>query len=250
MQAGGIRLSLPANKLMSLSEAVRRFTWDGMMYASAAALPIGADAIVFGRELVRQGQRDLHTIFHCNTQQLNLLAANGNASRAECGFSGLEVFGFANGLRRAVETGTMALEDWSNLSIPLRYLGGALNWPFVPATVDIGSDLQDRSAFEPDKNPSPSKIPKVVDPFTGRRIGAFKPLKPDPAAILVTLADPMDNAIMLGAEWSRFELSRTAKRVVLIADTIVDPASIRQYPNLVRIPELVVEAFVYWPYGA
>lgn len=55
---------------------------------------------------------------------------------------------------------------------------------------------------------------------------------------------------MLGSEWSRFELSRAAKRVVLIADHIVDPACVRQYPNLVRIPNLIVEAVVWWPFGA
>lgn len=241
---------MPSHKLLSLPEAVRRFARNGMIYASGAALPIGSDAIAFGREMVRQNVRDLHTIFHCNTQQLNLLAANGNAVKAECGFSGLEVFGFANGLRRAVETGTMALEDYSNLSIPLRYLGGALNWPFVPATVNVGSDIQHRSAFAPDENPSTDKIPMVRDPFSGREIGAFRSLRPDLAAIHVTFADPMGNAIMLGTEWSRFELSRAAKKVVLIADAIVDPACIRQYPNLVRIPELVVEAVVYWPFAA
>jgi glutaconate CoA-transferase subunit A len=55
---------------------------------------------------------------------------------------------------------------------------------------------------------------------------------------------------MLGTEWSRFELSRAAKRVVLIADAIVDTACMRQYPNLVRIPDLVVEAVVWWPFAA
>jgi glutaconate CoA-transferase subunit A len=241
---------MPSVKLIPLAEAVRRYTWDGMQYASGAGLPIGSDAIVFGRELVRQGRRDLHTIFHCNSQQLNLLAAVGAATKAECGFSGLEVFGFANGLRRAVETGTMAIEDYSNLSIPLRLLGGALNWPFVPATVNIGSDLQDRSAFAPEENPSRSKIAMVTDPFSGREIGAFRPLKPDLAAIHVTLADPLGNCIMLGTEWSRFELSRAARTVVIIADAIVDTACIRQYPNLVRIPDVVVEAVVYWPFAA
>lgn len=78
------------------------------------------------------------------------MAAAGAVDRAECGFSGLEGFGFANGLRRAVETGKVQLEDWSNLSMPLRYLAGAMNWPFAPATVNIGSDLQFRSAFSPD----------------------------------------------------------------------------------------------------
>jgi glutaconate CoA-transferase subunit A len=241
---------MPDSKLMTLPEAVARFTWDGMQYASGAALPVGSDAIVFGRELLRQQRRDLHAIFHCNTQQLNLLAATGAVTRAECGFSGLEVFGFANGLRRAVESGRLALEDYSNLAMPLRLLGGALGWPFVPATVNIGSDIQFRSAFDPAQPPCREKIPSVVDPFTGRTIGAFRPLTPDLAAIHVTLADPLGNAIMLGTEWSRFELSRAAKKVVLIADAIVDTGCMRQFPNLVRIPDIIVEAVVHWPFAA
>jgi len=131
-----------------------------------------------------------------------------------------------------------------------RLLGGAMNWPFVPATVNIGSDIQDRSAFAPDEYPSKRKIPSVTDPFSGREIGAFSPLKPDLAAIHVSLADPLGNAIMLGTEWSRFELSRAAKKVVLIADAIVDTDCMRQFPNLVRIPDIIVEAVVYWPFAA
>ena len=238
------------NKLVTLAEAVRRYTRDGMQYASGAALPVGSDAIVFGRELLRQGRRDLHAIFHCNTQQLNLLAAAGAVTRAECGFSGLEGFGFANGLRRAVEQGSLALEDYSNLAMSLRLLGGALNWPFVPATVNVGSDIETRSAFAPEEFPSRGKIPPVIDPFSGRRIGAFSPLRPDLDAIHVSFADREGNAIMLGTEWSRFELSRAAKRVVLLADALVDTACMRQYPNLVRIPGIVVEAVVYWPFAA
>jgi len=238
------------SKLISLAEAARRYSWDGMQYASGAALPVGSDAIIFGRELLRQGRRDLHAVFHCNSQQLNLLAAAGVVSKAECGFSALEVFGFANGLRRAVESGQLALEDYSNLAMPLRLLGGALNWPFVPATVNIGSDIQDRSAFAPDEYPAKAKIPAVTDPFTGRQIGAFSVLQPDVAAIHVTLADVSGNSILLGTEWSRVELSRAAKKVVIIADAIVDQGCIRQYPNLVRIPDIIVEAVVHWPFAA
>ena len=238
------------SKLISLAEAVRRYSWDGMQYASGAALPVGSDAIIFGRELLRQGRKDLHAIFHCNSQQLNLLAAAGALTKVECGFAALEVFGFANGLRRAVESGQLALEDYSNLAIPLRLLGGALNWPFVPATVNIGSDIQHRSAFAPDQYPATEKIPTVTDPFTGRQLGAFSVLKPDVAAIHVTLADPAGNSIILGTEWSRTELSRAAKKVVIIADAIVDDGAIRQFPNLVRIPDIIVEAVVHWPFAA
>ena len=241
---------MPTNKLITLAEAVRRYTWDGMQYASGAALPVGPDAIAFGRELLRQRRRELHAIFHANTQQLNLLAAAGAVTQAECGFSGLEGFGFANGLRRAIEQGRLVLEDFSNLAMTLRLLGGALNWPFVPATVNIGSDLQHRRAFEPALYPNPNKIPSVTDPFSGKEIGAFAPLRPDLAAIHVTLADPEGNAIMLGTEWSRFELSRAAKRVVLLADALVHTDCMRQYPNLVRIPGIIVDAVVYWPFAA
>ncbi len=259
MMKAGQRMGLPqpkpastraTSKLISLPEAVRRYTRDGMQYASGAGLPVGSDAVAFGRELLRQNRRDLHAIFHCNTQQLNLLAAAGAVTRAECGFSGLEVFGFANGLRRAVESGRLALEDYSNLAMPLRLLGGALNWPFVPATVNIGSDIQFRSAFVPGEYPSHSKIRSVTDPFSGREIGAFSPLRPDLAAIHVTLADRLGNCIMLGTEWSRYELSRAARQVVVIADAIVDTACMRQFPNLVRIPDIVVEAVVHWPFAA
>lgn len=238
------------HKLLSLAEAVRRYTYDGIQYASGAALPVGSDAVVFGRELLRQKRRQLHAIFHCNTQQLNLLAAAGAVDKAECGFSGLEVFGFANGLRRAVESGQTALEDYSNLAMAARLLGGAMNWPFVPATVNIGSDIQYRSAFAPDEFPATHKIPTISDPFSGRQIGAFSPLKPDLAAIHVSLADPLGNAIMLGTEWSRFELSRAAKKVILVADAIVDTACMRQFPNLVRIPDIIVEAVVHHPFAA
>ncbi len=66
----------------------------------------------------------------------------------------------------------------------------------------------------------------------------------------MSLADPLGNAIMLGTEWSRFELSRAAKKVILIADAIVDTACMRQFPNLVRIPDIIVEAVVYHPFAA
>ena len=239
-----------SNKLISLAEAVRRYTRDGMQYASGAGLPVGSDAVVFGRELLRQKRSRLDAVFHCSTQQLNLLCAAGAVKTIECGFSGLEVYGFANGLRRAVESGATVLEDYSNLSFPLRLLGGALNWPFVPTTVNIGSDLQWRSAFQPDQYPARDKIPEISDPFTGKRLGALRPLKPELAVIHVTMADVRGNAIMLGTEWSRFELSRAAKTVVLLAEHIVDTDCMRQFPNLVRIPDLVVSAVVHWPYGA
>jgi len=233
-----------------MKEAVEKYTWDGMTYAHGAALPVGSDSIAFGREMVRQGRKNLNVISNCNTQQTNLMAAVGAIKRMEVGFSGLEVYGFANGLRRAVESGQMIIEDYSNAGIPIRLLGGAMNWPFVSATVSIGSDQQWCSGDNPDEYPNKSKIREVTDPFTGKKVWVFSVLKPDVAVIHVTMADIYGNAIMLGTEWSRYELSRAAKKVVLQADFIVDTDCMRQYPNLVRIPGELVDAVVYWPMGA
>ncbi len=236
------------NKLISMEEAVATYTWDGMTYCHGAAFPVGSDSVAFGREMVRQGRKDLNVICHCGSQQVNLLAAVGAVRRVEVGFSGLEVYGFANGLNRAVTSGQTVIEDYSNGAMAWRFFGGAMNWPFVPALVGVHSDQQWASGDHPDEYPCTKKIPTITDPFTGRTVGLFSVLRPDVAAIHVTMADIYGNAIMLGSEWSRFEMSRAAQKVVLIADHIVDTDCMRQYPNLVRIIAEVVDAVVWWPF--
>lgn len=57
------------NKLITMQEAVAKYTWDGMTYAHGGALPVGSDSIAFGREMVRQGRKNLNLISNCNTQQ-------------------------------------------------------------------------------------------------------------------------------------------------------------------------------------
>src|SRR5262249_57968700 len=96
---------MPPPKLITLPQAVRRYTWDGMQYASGAALPIGSDAVVFGRGLLRPQRKDLHAIFHCNSQQLNLLARAGAAKTADSRVTGLEGFGLPTRIARARPTG-------------------------------------------------------------------------------------------------------------------------------------------------
>lgn len=237
------------NKLMIMQEAVAKHTWDGMVFAHGGALPVGSDCTEFFRELVRQKVKDIHLISNSNTPGTNLLIANGQTSHIEMGFSGLEVYGFANGLRRKVEAGEVLFEEYSNGGIPLKLLAGALGIPFIPTYTSVGSDQQYCFAEEPDIYPNPNKIPEIADPFTGKKLGALKSINPDLAVIHVTMADMRGNAIILGTEWSRFELSRAAKKVILQADYIVDTDCMRQFPNLVRIPDFLVEAVIYSPYG-
>lgn len=239
-----------ANKLITIQDAVAEYTWDGMMYSHGAGISVGCDSVSFGREMVRQGRKHLHMLTHCCTQQLNLLCAAGAVDKLEIAFTGLEVYGFPNGLRRAVESGKVQIEDYSNLTFGLRLLAGAMNWPFCPTISGFASDQEWRSGFKPDEYPCTTKIPEVTNPFTGKQAHVLAPLKPDMSAIHVTMADPEGNAIMLGSEWCRFELARASKKVVLQAEYIVDTDCMRQFPNLVRIPDFLVDAVVYAPFGA
>jgi glutaconate CoA-transferase subunit A len=93
-----------------------------------------------------------------------------------------------------------------------------------------------------------NQIPEVTDP-SRQKVWSILRSYAGLASIHVTMADIYGNAIMLGTEWNRYELSRAAKKVVLQADFIVDTDCMRQYPNLVRIPAEVVDAVVYWPMG-
>ena len=238
------------NKLMPMQEAAAKYTWDGMTYCPGAALPVGSCSIAFGKEMVKLGRKDLNVICHCGSQQANLLAAVEAIKRMEVGFSGLEVYGFAAGINRVVTSGKTAIEDYSNGAMAFRLFGGAMNWPFVPATVNICNDQQWCSADYPEEYPCTQKTPVVVDPFTGQKYGAFRTIRPDVAAIHVTMSDIYGNAIMLGTEWNRFEMSRASEKVVLVADKIVDTDCIRQFPNLVRIIAEVVDAVVYWPFAS
>ena len=239
------------NKLISLKDAVSRFTrrWHDVRQRRRPARRVGFPCL-----RTRDGQAGAqeHPLPGPLQQPAGQpFCALGVCDKIEGGFSGLEVYGFASGLRRAVESGKVLWEDYSNLTMPLRFLGAALGWPFVPTTVNIGSDMQFRSSFKPDEYPCKTKIPEITDPFTGKGIcGALPVAKPELAAIHVTMADVEGNAIVLGTEWSRYELARAADKVVLQADFIVDTDCMRQYPNLVRIPDLLVEAVIPWQLGA
>lgn len=88
-----------------------------------------------------------------------------------------------------MKSGRLALGNYSSLSTPLRLPGGALGWPFVPATVNIGSDIQDRSAFAPAQYPNRGKIPTPPTSVRRalRRSGMHGRVTAPPAAIVTTL---------------------------------------------------------------
>ena len=106
---------------ITMQEVVSKYTlgWHDLCSRRSTASWFGLYGEFFFREMVRQGRKNINCISNCNTHGTNLLAAVGGIARMEVGFPGLEVYGFANGLRRALESGQTVLEDYSNGGIPV-----------------------------------------------------------------------------------------------------------------------------------
>ena len=66
----------------------------------------------------------------------------------------------------------------------------------------------------------------------------------------VPFADTHGNGIILGSMYYDYWLARAGKKIVLIADQIIDTEMCRRYPNLVAIPGVGVDAVVPWYMGA
>ena len=125
---------------MSASEAVERFVHDGATVGMGGQ-SIGRCAMALTHEVVRQGVKDL-TLVGCNlSMSMDLLVGAGLARRTECGTGNLERFGSTFRWRRAIEAGTLEVEDYSHLAMASRFLAGALGLPFMPSKSLLGTDI-------------------------------------------------------------------------------------------------------------
>lgn len=129
--------------------------------------------------------------------------------------------------------------NWSNLTMTLRLMAGAMGWPFVPTHSLVGSDLwygEGRAMVE--------------DPFTRRSTAVVAALRPDVAFVHVPVADTLGNAIVHGPDaeecWGVF----AAERVVVTAERVVSPSALRRIGPRIGIPGNVVTSVVEVPFGA
>ena len=101
------------SKLMTASEAVSRFVFDGATIGMGGQ-SIGRCAMAMSHEIVRQGKRDL-TLVGCNLAiSMDVLVGAGLVKRTECGTGNAERFGAAFRWRRAIEEGTLEVDDYSH----------------------------------------------------------------------------------------------------------------------------------------
>ncbi len=129
--------------------------------------------------------------------------------------------------------------DWTNLTMTLRLMAGAMGWPFVPVASLHGSDLwKDRARA------------LVTDPFSGREAAVISALRPDVAFLHVPVADTLGNAVVHAPDAEECWAARASRRVVVTAERIVAPEDLRAMGPRAGLPAHRVEAVVHAPFGA
>ena len=228
-----------SDKVMTLKEAINRFTFDGGYLAMGGFGHVRVSmAAIY--EIIRQRRRHLVLAGKTAVHDGDVLIAAGCVDRVEVAYCfGHELRGLSPASRRMVETGCcQVVAELSNAGYQWRFLAAAMGLPFIPARSLLGTDTLEYSS---------AKV--VTDPWTGKPICLLPACYPDVAIIHVTRCDLYGNAQVDGTIMEDFELSRAARRLILTTEEIIPEAQIRAEPWRTVIPFHLVDAVVEVPYG-
>ena len=191
-------------------------------------------------ELLRAGKRELTLARSLMCYEAELFLVREASTKLVTSWVGIGLpWGIPKVFRRYVEGGRAAYEEWSHLSLGLRFQAAAMGVPFLPTTSLLGSDLLSLAGA------------KEMDcPFTGRRVAVVPELTPDVALVHVHRADAFGNGQVDGATYMDREIAAAARRVVVTAEEIVDPSVIVGQSDRTLIPHFIVDAVVEVPFGS
>ncbi len=191
-------------------------------------------------ELLRAGRRDLTLSRSLMCYEAELFLVRGAARKLVTSWVGIGLpWGIAKVFRRYVEEGLAEYEEWSHLSLGLRYQAAAMGVPFLPTRSLLGSDLLPLVGAK-----------EIDDPFTGERVCLVPASAPDVALVHVHRADARGNAQIDGAPYMDRELAGAAKRVILTTEEVVAPEDIVATADRTAIPHFLVDAVVEVPFGS
>ena len=122
------------DKTSTEAEAISRLVEDGD-YVSFDFSSFTRGPLCLIREIIRQRRRNLWYCAKFTLMESTLLAAAGAVSKIDVGFMGL-----GETLNRAVERAEIQVCEWTNGTLTLRHLAGAMGVPFLPTRALLGSD--------------------------------------------------------------------------------------------------------------
>lgn len=233
-------------KVMSTADAIGKFVHDGEFLFIGGYICRPPFAAI--HEIIRQKKRDL-TITRSNAaDDFDMLIGAGCVKRFIATFISLGLYGLARCYRRSIEKGIphkIELEEYTNLSLPLMLMAGALGMPFVPVKDMVGTDLMNVKSFLGD-----NKYKMIESPFDGSPVMLVPALRPDVAIIHVQQADEDGNAQMWGiggdCKWG----ANAAGKVIVSCERIVSRETVGKDPSRTIVPSFKVVAVTEEPFGA
>jgi len=229
------------DKCLSLREAIATYVHDGMSVAIEGFTAFICFAA--GHEIIRQRRCDLTLIRMTPDLIYDQMIAAGVASKLVFSYLGNPGVGALHCLRRAIEADKpvhLELEEYSHYGLVGRYIAGATHLPFYPLRSYLGSEM-------PLVN---ERIKFIESPYGDEKVAVVPPLNPDIAILHAQRADRQGNTQLWGLLGVQKEVAFASRKVIIVAEEIVDEAVIRADPNRTLIPGLVVDAVVHVPYGA
>jgi glutaconate CoA-transferase subunit A len=226
-------------KVMTLEEAtalVRDGDHVGIGGCTMSRTPM---AMVWA--LIRARRKGLVVSRSITSTEGDLLYASG-ASRhiITSWFTQGIVWGVSKVMRHYTERKLARFEEWSHMSIGLRYRAGAMGIPFMPSRAMVGSDVGHRVGND---------LKTMQCPFTGETVALLPALNPDVVLIHVPRCDKYGNAQLDGLQFMDIDMAMAANRVILTTERIVSNDQIRRQPDQTRIPFFTVDAVVEAPFG-
>jgi glutaconate CoA-transferase subunit A len=200
--------------------------------------------MAFAHELVRQKKRNL-TIYTCGSEMdLDIMVGARVVSHLEVAFYAIEGIGLVPNIQRRIREGAVKIEDYSNLAMALRFLGGALGIPFMPLKSMLGTDMLSKKRFR-------EKKAQVIEcPFTGEKVVLVPSVRPDFSIVHASRVDKEGNAQIDGIKGEDIEGARAGKKVIVMAEEIVDTEFVRSQPDQTVIPNIYVTHVVECPWGS
>jgi glutaconate CoA-transferase subunit A len=214
-----------------------------------------------GHEIIRQKRLGLTLIGPISDILFDQLIGAGCVERVIAAWVGNVMMGAAYNFRQAAESGQLKITNLTNFAVALALQAGAMGVPFLPTRTALGSDLAKDNEFfremqspfqnpaEPRDQPSGQGHPSPRE-ARHEKLHAVKALVPDVTIVHVQRADSEGNAHCWGGFGVMPEGVRAAKKVIVIAEEIVEPEIILSDPNRTVIPGFLVTAVVECPWGA
>jgi len=231
---------LEKNKLVNMREAIQDTVKPGCeLYLEGFTHLISFAA---GHEIIRQGIRDLTAIRLTPDLVYDQLIEAGLVKKLVFSWAGNPGVGSLHALRRRSQKDSSSLieiEEYSHFGMVARAIAGSAGLPFGVLKNFDGTHIAE-------SNP---KIKSILCPYTGEKFSTVPALHPDVAVIHVQRADNQGNAQVWGLMGTQKEIAFASKRVIVIAEEIVETSLIRKDPNRTLIPGILVDHVVHEPWG-